>query len=151
MNDLERLLAMEDIQQVKAKYFYGFDTKNWAIWRDEVWAPDAQLHVPELREEPFAPRDEILEFGVGATQDLVSVHHGHNPIIEFVSDWEARVIWSFEDRLYRTKERPLKNGHTYLHGLGHYHETYIKLDQGWRLQSCRITRMRVETRMLPEA
>jgi hypothetical protein len=66
------------------------------------------------------------------------------PIIEFTSDTEAKVIWAMEDRLYRTKEYPLEDGSTYLHGFGHYHETYVKLETGWRIRSSRLTRLRVE-------
>jgi hypothetical protein len=33
---------------------------------------------------------------------------------------------------------------TYIHGWGHYHETYVKLDVGWRILSTRLTRLRVE-------
>jgi hypothetical protein len=66
------------------------------------------------------------------------------PIIEFTSDIEAKVIWAMEDRLYRSKEYPLYDGSMYLHGFGHYHETYVKTDAGWRIQSSRLTRLRVE-------
>ena len=29
MTEIERLLAIEEIKQVKAKYFYAFDHKDW--------------------------------------------------------------------------------------------------------------------------
>ena len=50
-----------------------------------------------------------------------------------------------EDRLYRTKQHPLEDGSTYLHGFGHYHETYVRTPEGWRISSTRLTRLRVET------
>ncbi len=77
--------------------------------------------------------------------DQVSVHHGHMPDIEFTSDTTAKVVWAMEDRLYRSPGHPLGGGATWLHGFGHYHETYVKLDVGWRLQSSRLTRLRVES------
>ena len=40
--DLGRLLAIEEIKQVKAKYFYGLDHKDWELWRREVWAADGE-------------------------------------------------------------------------------------------------------------
>jgi hypothetical protein len=144
MTEIERLLAIEDIKQVKAKYFYAFDNKDWDLWRDEVWAPDGRLEVPEFREEPFTPFEEVLKYASEAAADQTSVHHGHTPIISFVSDTEAKGIWAMEDRLYRTPEHPLYDGSSYLHGFGHYHETYVKLDRGWRIQSTRLTRLRVE-------
>ncbi|MCW1429959.1 nuclear transport factor 2 family protein [Novosphingobium sp. JCM 18896] len=144
MTEIERLLAIEAIKQVKAKYFYGFDHKDWDLWRREVWAPEGRLEVPEFRPEPFAPFEEVLKYASEAAADQVSVHHGHTPVIDFVSDDEAKVIWAMEDRLFRSKEHPLYDGSTWLHGWGHYHETYVRLPQGWRLLASRLTRLRVE-------
>ena len=142
--DVERLLAIEEIKQVKAKYFWGLDQKAWDLWRREVWAPDGELHVPEFRAEPFRGFDTVLAYVSSSVGDQVSVHHGHMPIIEFTSDTSAKVIWAMEDRLYRTKEFPLYDGSTYLHGWGHYRETYEKRAEGWRIKTSQLTRLRVE-------
>lgn len=144
MNGIERLLAIEEIKQVKARYFYGLDHKDWDLWRREVWAPDGRLEVPEA-DVVVTPFDALVEWVSRSCGDQVSVHHGHMPIIDFVSDTEARVIWAMEDRLYRTRECPLEDGATYLHGFGHYRETYVKTPAGWRIQSSRLTRLRVES------
>ena len=96
MNEVERLVAIEEIKQVKARYFWGLDHKDWDLWRREVWAPDGRLEVPEFREEPFAGLDEVIAYVSASTGDQVSVHHGHMPIIEFTSDSSARVIWAME-------------------------------------------------------
>jgi hypothetical protein len=143
MDDIDRLLAIEEIEKVKADYFYGLDHKDWDFWRREVWAPDARLEVLEVN-EVYEPLDKIIEAVSHDVGDQISVHHGHMPIITFVSDTEANVIWAMEDRLYRTPEFPLYDGSTYLHGFGHYHETYVRLDVGWRLKATRLTRLRVE-------
>jgi hypothetical protein len=143
MDDIERLAAIHEIKQVKAKYFWGLDHKDWDLWRREVWAPDARLEVPEV-DEVHEPLEQVIEAVSSQVGDQVSVHHGHQPIITFTSDTEARVIWAMEDRLYRSKEYPLHDGSTFLHGFGHYHETYVKLDVGWRLRSTRLTRLRLE-------
>lgn len=145
MTELERLLAIEDIKQVKAKYFYGLDHHDWDMWRDEVWAPNGRLEVPEA-DMVLEPLDRVIEWVAASTGDQISVHHGHMPIIEFESDSSANVVWAMEDRLYRTAECPLADGSTYLHGFGHYRETYVRIDPGWRIQSSRLTRLRIETR-----
>jgi SnoaL-like domain len=148
MDDLTRLLAIEEIKQVKAKYFYGLDHRDWELWRREVFTPDAELHVPEFRAEPFAPFDALIDYVRAATGDQVSVHHGHMPIIDITSDTTATGIWAMEDRLYRTSAYPLHDGSTYLHGFGHYHETYAKIAGGWRIRTTRLTRIRVEMKKL---
>lgn len=143
MDEIERLIAIDGIKQAKAKYFWGLDHKDWDLWRLEVWAPDGRLEVPEI-DEAYEPLEKVIEAVSSQVGDQVSVHHGHQPIIEFTSDTEAKVIWAMEDRLYRSKEQPLHNGSTYLHGFGHYRETYVKLDVGWRIRTSRLTRLRLE-------
>lgn len=143
MNAIERLLAIEDIKQVKAKYFYGLDHKDWDLWRREVWAPDARLEVPEA-DMVVEPLDKVVAWVARTCGNQVSVHHGHMPIMEFTSDATADVIWAMEDRLFRMKDQPLEDGSTHLHGFGHYRETYVKLAAGWRIRSSRLTRLRVE-------
>lgn len=143
MNAIERLLAIEDIKQVKAKYFYGLDHQDWDLWRREVWAPDGRLEVPEV-DMVLEPLEQVIEWVARTCGDQVSVHHGHMPIIEFTSDTTAEVIWAMEDRLFRMKDRPLEDGSTHLHGFGHYRETCVKLAAGWRIRSSRLTRLRVE-------
>jgi SnoaL-like domain len=144
MTDIERLLAIEEIKRLKAKYFYCLDHKDWATWKSDVFAPDASLHVPESRPEPHTGVDNIVAWVSTSTGDQVSVHHGHMPIIEITSADTATGIWAMEDRLYRSKEQPLASGHTYLHGFGHYHETYSRGPAGWRIKTTRLTRLRVE-------
>ena len=149
MDDVERLAAIEAIKQVKARYFWGLDHKDWDLWRREVWAPDGRLEVPEV-DEVHEPLEKVIEAVSSQVGDQVSVHHGHMPIIEFTSDSEAKVIWAMEDRLYRSKEFLLYDGSIQLHGFGHYHETYVKLDGGWRIRSSSLTRLRVEmTKVFP--
>ena len=143
MNDLERLIAIEEIKRLKARYFYGIDSKDWDLWRREVWAPDARLVVGEMGQD-VTPRDVLIDWVAAQSADQVSVHHGHMPIIEFTSDREAKVIWAMEDRLFRTKEEPLYDGSTLLHGWGHYRETYEKTATGWRIKTSQLTRLRVE-------
>ena len=143
MTPLERLLAIEEIKQLKAKYFYAYDNKLWDMWRDEVWAPDARLEVPEMGRD-IAPRDAMIAWVIEQSADQVSVHHGHTPIIEITSDTTATGLWAMEDRLYRSKEHPLNGDTAYVLGFGHYHETYVKLDVGWRIRSTRLTRLRTE-------
>jgi hypothetical protein len=147
MTELERLLAIEEIKQVKANYFYGLDYRDWDLWRREVWAPHGRLEVPEA-DMVIQPLKSIIEWVSTSTGDQVSIHHGHMPIIRFNSDESANVIWAMEDRLYRTKQFPLADGSTYLHGFGHYRETYVLLECGWRIEASKLTRLRVEARKI---
>jgi hypothetical protein len=141
MTPIERLAAIEEIEQLKAKYFYGFDHQDWEFWRNEVWAPEGRLEVPEMN-MIIEPRDAMIDWVIKQSADQSSVHHGHMPIIEITSDTTAKGIWAMEDRIYRSKEHPLNGDTNFVIGFGHYHETYVKLAVGWRILSTRLTRLR---------
>lgn len=143
MDDIARLIAIEEIKQLKARYFYGFDHKDWDLWRDQVWAPEGRLEVPEMGRS-IEPREAMIAWVIEQAADQVSVHHGHTPIIEITSDTTATGLWAMEDRIWRTRERPLNGDIGYVHGFGHYHETYVKLAEGWRIRSTRLTRLRCD-------
>src|SRR5579871_4261418 len=112
MTDIERLLAIEEIKKLKAKYFFYFDAKDWAKWKAEVWAPDARLDVPEVN---FAVDgvDELIRWASESAGNQVSTHHGHMPIIEILSDTTATGIWAMEDILRLPKDQPSRYGYTY--------------------------------------
>lgn len=143
MTDIEKLLAIEEIKRLKAKYFYYFDYKDWERWKAEVWAPDARLEVPEVSME-VSGVDNIIRWCAESAANQVSTHHGHMPIIDILSDDSAKGIWAMEDILRHPKDQPSAHGFTYLHGFGHYHETYVRLRGGWRIKSTRLTRLYVE-------
>jgi hypothetical protein len=148
MTELEKLLASEEIKRVKARYFYCLDHKDWAGWKRDVFAADARLHVPEFRPEPFVGIDTIIAWVAQAAGNQISVHHGHMPDIEILSADTAKGIWAMEDTLRYPMDRPGAYGYTYLHGYGHYHETYVRTSAGWRIQSTRLERLYVEQRQV---
>ena len=61
--------------------------------------------------------------------------------IEITSDETAKGVWAMEDLLW------WKNGdrEEHLHGWGHYHETYVRADGRWLIQSRLLARLRVES------
>jgi hypothetical protein len=71
---------------------------------------------------------------------VVTVHHGHMPEIELTSATTATGVWAMEDHL----RWPAGESIGELHGYGHYHETYVKLDDGWRISSTKLTRLRLD-------
>ncbi len=144
MTDLERLLAIEDIKRLKARYFYYLDHKDWEGWKREVFAPDGRLEVPEALTEPVVGIDTIIAWVSENAANQISIHHGHMPDIDILSEDRATGVWAMEDILRLPEDSPAPLGYTYLHGYGHYHETYVRLPQGWRIQSTKLTRLFVE-------
>jgi hypothetical protein len=81
-----------------------------------------------------------MPFIRNAVLELTTVHHGHMPEIEIISSTTAKGIWAMEDVLRWPAGAAVKT----LHGYGHYHETYRKTEDGWRIQSSRLSRLRVD-------
>ena len=148
MEPVERLMATEEIKQLKARYFRCMDTKDWAGF-EQVFAADA---VMDMSSEM---RDQTTRGGItrGAAQiaamvrtvvgPVVTVHHGHMPEIEITSPTTARGVWAMEDRLRWPEGSPVRT----IHGYGHYHETYERTDDGWRIKTITLTRLRVDTEL----
>jgi hypothetical protein len=143
MDAVQELVELEAIKRLKAEYFYRVDMRDregWLAlfapdgtfqWDTQVSAggqdgkPDHKFVGPEMArifDEMLAPSQ--------------SVHHGHCPMIDMVSDTEARGIWAMEDIVTFGRQK--------IHGWGHYHETYRKLDGVWKIQTSYLKRLRLE-------
>lgn len=143
MDDLQRLLAVEEIRQLKARYFRCVDTKQWAEWR-EVFTDDAVLRVdnftaseagqPGNVTDEVCGADAIVGFARERLQPMVSVHSGPNGEIEILSDSEAAGVWAMRDILVA----PDGSVHG---GFGHYHERYRKEGGRWRIAETRVSRL----------
>lgn len=148
MDEAARLLAIEEISMLKARYFLGVDTQDWDLLRNDVLSPDVTFQLSEFREEPYAGVDEVLAMFADGLNGMASVHHGHTPIIEITSETTATGLWAMVDRIYWASGGAGIDNELYLLGFGHYHETYVKRAQGWRIATIRLTRLRRETRSI---
>ncbi len=155
MTDIERLLAIEEIKQLKARYFRGLDTRDWDLYAG-VFTEDAHIDVRGSTDSSDGDSasavdgfdDEAVITGGKAmaafvariTVGTISAHHGHMPEIDILSPTTAKGIWAMEDRLWQPPGAPAR----LMHGWGHYHETYEKRKGRWLIASMRITKLRNE-------
>ncbi len=141
MNILERLEAIEEIRNVKARYFRFMDTKQWDAL-STVFTPDMQVVTPDgqvwLTGGPaFAASLKLsLEHGVSA-------HHGFMPEIEIIDAENAKATWAMQDVIEWTDRHP-REGWKSISGRGHYHDTYRKTDGVWRIATLSLTRLRLD-------
>jgi uncharacterized protein (TIGR02246 family) len=136
---LQRLLDIEDIKQLKARYFRSIDRKEWDAF-GEVFARDAVLEVPEV-DSVTSGRGAIVAFVSSALTGALTVHHGHMPEIERTGPDTARGTWAMFDYV----EWPSPGGDRVgLHGYGHYIEEYVREDGAWRISRSRLERLRVD-------
>ena len=144
MNVIEKLVAIEEIKCLKAKYCRVMDEKKWQEWRD-IFTPDSKMLVPEVKERPeIVGVDAIIDFIIPLLDSAVTVHHLHAPEIEIISDTEATGIWALDDTLSWSADRTGTYGWTKLRGAGHYREKYVKTDKGWRIAELLLTRLYID-------
>jgi SnoaL-like domain len=137
MNDIEA------IKQLKARYFRTMDTKNWDAMR-LVFSDDVVMDSTDSGGTVVTGADNCMAFLKHALADVITVHHGHTPEIELSSANTAEGIWAMEDMLRWSDGREL-------HGYGHYHENYEKIDGNWHIKALKLTRLRLDFSESPSA
>ena len=143
VDPIERIIAVEEIKKLKARYFRCIDTKYFTGLLD-VFAVDATSE--EAGTPGVIEGNEAIAGSIGQwLRTVQTVHHGFMPEIDVESATSAAGIWAFEDRLWGW---PPGESAGALHGFGHYHETYVKTDGGWRIATMRIERIRVDVALV---
>jgi hypothetical protein len=145
MDPVERLVAIEQIKQLKARYFRCVDTKDWTGLA-EVFAPDAVMDMSGEMPKGMPGggitngNEAIAAFvrDAGRLDLATTVHHGHMPEIDVTSEGTATGVWAMEDELWWPDPYPVEHIHAY----GHYHETYQRVGGEWRIASTRLTRLK---------
>ncbi|MFE3290024.1 nuclear transport factor 2 family protein [Rhodococcus sp. NPDC059234] len=147
----EQLLAIEEIKRTFAARLRCMDTKRWEVYPtlhtddvvSETWGglPDDKQPQSEGSSNRVVGKENLtraISTLLGGDTVVTTVHHGHTPEIELTSDTTARGIWAMEDKLWWT------NGdhEEHLHGYGHYHEEYRKVNGRWLISYRKLTRLR---------
>jgi hypothetical protein len=139
--DLSMVADIEQIKQLKARYFRLMDQKRWDEWAN-IFAEDVTavyFNAPSDR-----PKDGLPELRCNGRTELVgtvkeilskgiSMHHGHMPEIEITSPTTARGIWAMFDYL--------RLPNCIYKGYGHYEEDYVKEKDGWKIKTILLTRL----------
>jgi len=163
VTETEKLIAIEEIKALKARYWYCVDTKDM-VGYVATYAPGFlfdhsrafEAVCPVTGESRVYGKPELLRHidtsgwkvcGIEEFSKMknplvadCTVHQGYNPQITFQSDTEASAIWPMQDILRFGPDFPI----TEIHGYGHYHETFRKIDGQWLIQSNTISRIRID-------
>ena len=149
LDPAEAVLAIEQIKQVRARYFQTLDEKDWPAWaalftdravldfRGEI---QHQVRDPEQR---AGLGDDAFLFNGGPAAaeafeshlaNCVTVHHGHDPQVKLTGADTATGLWAMWDCL--------DYGHELFQGYGHYRERYRRVDGRWLIDQLELTRVR---------
>jgi hypothetical protein len=123
--DLQQLSDLEDIRQLKARYFRCIDTGN-----------EAELASVFAEEVTIDLRDNMVAFIASSfNSDIIAQHHGHTPEIRFTGPDSAQGTWYLEDRFID----PVRGTDTA--GSALYHDTYVRTADGWKVQHSEYDRV----------
>lgn len=142
MDPVETLLAIEEIKQLVARRCRSLDLQDWETY--------AACHTSDVvsyaissesgAAEPTRGIDSVMAFLRTQLAGRTTMHHVHSPEIELTSASTATGTWAMEDRLWWEHD-----GRAYwLHGFGHYRETYEQRGGHWLVSSRRLERTRLE-------
>ena len=143
---LDRLIDLERIRQLKAKYCRFLDTKRWQDLH-ALFAQDCRFEGMGNYLPSGASADTFIHFVQARHARTISVHHCHTPEIEFTGHHEARAIWAMEDFVEWQDLQDVAaewQGYRGFRGYGHYEEAYRRIDGQWRIAFVRLTRLRVD-------
>jgi hypothetical protein len=140
---------IEQIKQLKARYFRFMDGKDWDAYRT-VFTDDVVFDVrggmaaskrdDTYPEPPLEGPDAAVDFIRNGLQHLVSAHQGFMPEIELTGPDSATGIWAMTDVLRAGEGAPFRT----VRGYGHYHEDYRRVGGAWKIARLRLTRLLVD-------
>ncbi len=141
MDRIERLEAIEEIRNLKARYFRLMDTKQWDALPD-LFTADLRIVTPDGRVwlEGGDAYAASLKFGLA---EAVSRHQGLTAEIEVADAETASAIWAMQDVIEWPDRHP-REGWKAILGRGHYHETYRREGGRWRIATLSLTRISLD-------
>jgi hypothetical protein len=149
--NLDQLIAGEEIRDLMARYVRFADTKQWDRLA-ALFLPNASFIPRKLDGSVWlqmSGRDEIartIETSVGSAQPI---HHLFSYELEFRSETSVCAVWSMEDWIFRSGDGSIEptgpiDAFQTMHGLGHYHATYQKVDGTWFIAWLEQTRIKLD-------
>jgi hypothetical protein len=141
LSDLTRLILLEEVKQLKARYCRLIDLKRWAEL-EQVFAPDVHVEIQGGSGGPddaqrFSDRSSFLAGLRELMGPLRTVHHVHAPEIEILSATKAFGTWAVADRLVFPRGSPAGT----LQGYGYYDEQYDRSSGAWVITDLRLSRV----------
>ncbi|ANZ41486.1 hypothetical protein BBK82_41555 [Lentzea guizhouensis] len=145
MDHLSRLVAVEEVRRVMARYVYNADHHRWddlaALFTPD--APFTAYAVDGTVQAQMTGRDDIAQQLKSRNDpDSVLVHHLFSSEVDIEPEDSATGVWAMEDVV--TRPSASEGEPTGMHGYGHYRVRFARLDGRWAIAELRITRLRLD-------
>ena len=134
--DIQRLMDIEAIKQLKHAYFRCVDTANL----DELATLLHEDVVVDFKGGNYHwqmdnKKDYLDNIGASFSKQSITQHHGHHPEIQMISETEATGIWYLEDKFW------VMNHKFYTTGTLLYWDRYVKENGKWLIRETRYERL----------
>lgn len=134
--DIQRLMDLEAIRQLKHAYFRCIDTANFeelaTLFHEEI-----SVHfIGGTYEWKLQGRDEMMAAQKQAfSRRVVGHHNGHHPEIQLLSDTEATGIWYLADNMW------ILDPQFFTTGTALYWDRYVKVGGRWLIRETSYRRV----------
>ena len=134
--DIQRLMDIEAIKQLKHAYFRCVDTANLEELAT-LLHEDLTVHYVggSYVWEVQGRQDFVNNIGAAFSKEAVGQHNAHHPEIQMLSDSEATALWYLEDNMWILNH----NARTY--GTALYWDRYLKVNGHWVIKDTRYERV----------
>ncbi|MEM1112238.1 MAG: nuclear transport factor 2 family protein [Pseudomonadota bacterium] len=134
--DIQRLMDIEAIKQLKHAYFRCVDTANLeemaTLFHDDV---SVNFKGGDYEWKLQGKQEYLDNIGVSFSRESVGHHNGHQPEIQILSETEATGIWYLADHMWILNHKALTQG-TAL-----YWDRYLKVDGRWLIKDTNYERI----------
>jgi len=134
--DIQRLMDMEAIRQLKYAYFRCVDTCNLEELAT-LFHDDVTVHFVGGSYEwnVQGKQDYVNNIGASFSREAVGQHNAHHPEIQMLSETEATAIWYLEDNMW------ILNHNARTRGTALYWDRYLKVDGKWLIKDTNYERI----------
>ena len=134
--DIQRLMDMEAIKQLKYAYFRCVDTANLEELATLLHEDLTVNYVGGTYEWNIQGRqDFVANIGMAFSTQAVGQHNAHHPEIQMLSDTEATALWYLADNMW------ILNHKAKTYGTALYRDRYLKVDGNWVIKDTRYERI----------
>ena len=143
--DIQRLMDIEAIKQLKYAYFRCVDTANLeelaTLLHDEV---TVNFVGGTYEWKIQGKQDYVNNIGASFTRESVGQHNAHHPEIQVLSETEATALWYLADNMW------ILNHNAKTCGTAIYWDRYLKVDGKWLIKDTRYERVYEMNEVLEE-
>lgn len=134
--DIQHLMDIEAIRQLKYAYFRCVDTANLEELAT-LFHEDVSVHfVGGTYEWKIQGKQDYIDnIGMSFSKAAVGQHNAHHPEIQVLSDTEATAIWYLADNMW------ILNHNAKTCGTAIYWDRYLKVDGRWLIKDTSYERV----------